>query len=111
MGSGSLAAMSVFENEWKENMSESEAVDIVQKAITAGIFNDLGSGSNCDVTIIRLDGTVEIRRGALKENPVEPLRSMINRSSKFTMGKGTTAVLKDTFVKAKKGGEEDMVTD
>jgi len=111
MGSGSLAAMSVFENEWKENMSEPEAVDIVQKAITAGIFNDLGSGSNCDVTIIRLDGTVEIRRGALKENPVEPLRSMINRSSKFTMGKGTTAVLKDTFVKAKKGGEEDMVTD
>jgi len=111
MGSGSLAAMSVFENEWKEDMAESEAVDIVKKAISAGIFNDLGSGSNCDVTIIRTDGSVDIKRGVLKENPVEPLRAMVNRSMKFTMASGTTAVLKDTFVKAKKKVEEDeMVT-
>merc|ERR1712087_894470 len=46
MGSGSLAAMSIFESAWKEDMTEAEAVKLVQRAIGAGIFNDLGSGSN-----------------------------------------------------------------
>lgn len=42
-------------------MSEDEAVALVAKAIRAGIFNDLGSGSNVDVCIIRKDG-VDYRR-------------------------------------------------
>jgi hypothetical protein len=42
-------------------MSEEEAVALVAKAIRAGIFNDLGSGSNVDVCIIRKDG-VDYRR-------------------------------------------------
>merc|ERR1712232_265490 len=47
MGSGSLAAMSIFESGWTENMTEDEAVALVKRSICAGIFNDLGSGSNC----------------------------------------------------------------
>ena len=42
MGSGSLAAMSVFEAGWKEGMTEAEAIDIVKDAIHAGIFHDRG---------------------------------------------------------------------
>lgn len=42
-------------------MGEEEAVALVAKAIRAGIFNDLGSGSNVDVCIIRKDG-VDYRR-------------------------------------------------
>merc|ERR1712137_1341682 len=53
MGSGSLAAMSVFESAWREDMDETEAVQLVQRGISAGIFNDLGSGSNCDICVIR----------------------------------------------------------
>merc|ERR1712137_34173 len=41
MGSGSLASMAIFESSWKEDMTEEEAVDLVQRAIGAGIFNDL----------------------------------------------------------------------
>merc|ERR1711957_430858 len=51
MGSGSLAAMAVFETEWREDMDERAATELVKKAILAGVFNDLGSGSNCDTTV------------------------------------------------------------
>ena len=49
MGSGSLAAMSVFETQWKGDMTRDEAVKLTSAAIEAGIWNDLGSGSNVDV--------------------------------------------------------------
>ncbi|CAH2047810.1 unnamed protein product [Thlaspi arvense] len=43
MGSGSLAAMSVFEAKYKEGLT------LVALAICSGIFNDLRSGSNVDL--------------------------------------------------------------
>uniref|UniRef100_A0A7S1BNM7 Proteasome subunit beta n=1 Tax=Corethron hystrix TaxID=216773 RepID=A0A7S1BNM7_9STRA len=98
MGSGSLAAMAVFESEWHEDLDEKAATDLVKKAILAGIFNDLGSGSNCDTTVIRMDGSVTVTRGAVKPNEVRDLRENINRSSKMTIPRGTTSVLKSSFV-------------
>ncbi len=62
MGSGSLAAMAVMESSYKDDMNEDEAVDLVRRAIRAGIFNDLGSGSNVDICIIRQAG--EAAKGA-----------------------------------------------
>jgi 20S proteasome subunit beta 2 len=102
MGSGSLAAMSVFETGWTEDMSEEEAVELVKRAILAGVFNDLGSGSNVDTCVIRMDGTSDIVRGAVTPNDVKPLRAAINRSSMLTMKPGTTAVLKSEFKPHKK---------
>ena len=55
MGSGSLAAMSVFEDRYKPDMSEEEGKELVADAIRAGIFNDLGSGSNVDLVVITKD--------------------------------------------------------
>ena len=52
MGSGSLAAMAT-ESDFKENMTEAEAKELVARSIRAGIFNDLGSGSNVDLCVIR----------------------------------------------------------
>ena len=52
MGSGSLAAMSVFETQWQKGLTQEDAVKLCGDAILAGIFNDLGSGSNVDVCII-----------------------------------------------------------
>ena len=37
---------------FKENMERGEAEQLVRKAIRAGIFNDLGSGSNVDLCVI-----------------------------------------------------------
>ena len=61
MGSGSLAAMSVFESSYKEDMTEEEAIKLVADAIRAGIFNDLGSGSNVDICVITKEGSKMLR--------------------------------------------------
>jgi 20S proteasome subunit beta 2 len=52
MGSGSLAAMAVFESRFKEGMTKEQGIEVVCAAICAGIFNDLGSGSNVDLCVI-----------------------------------------------------------
>ena len=104
MGSGSLAAMAVFEADYRDDMEEEEAVELVKRAILAGIFNDLGSGSNCDTCVIRMDGTVSMDRGAVKPNDVGPLRAGVVRSDRLNMRPGTTAVLKSTFVPSKNMG-------
>lgn len=62
MGSGSLAAMAVFEAGYKENLTELEAKDLVHRAVSSGIFNDLGSGSNVDLCVIK-KGAVNLIRG------------------------------------------------
>jgi 20S proteasome subunit beta 2 len=99
MGSGSLAAIAVLETSWKSNMDENTAITLVQRAICAGIFNDLGSGSNCDITVIRTaDRSVDIHRNMIKPNPVEPLRAAIERSGRLTMRAGLTPVVKTEFV-------------
>ncbi len=97
MGSGSLAAMSVFETGWADDMTEEEGVELVKRAILAGVFNDLGSGSNVDVCVIRTDGTVTMDRGAVQPNDEKPLRAAINRSDKLNMRSGTTTILKNEF--------------
>jgi 20S proteasome subunit beta 2 len=64
MGSGSLAAMAVFETGWRPNvevmfcpcvtammliaLQRDEALALVTRAVSAGIVNDLGSGSIVD---------------------------------------------------------------
>merc|ERR1712178_63767 len=68
MGSGSLAAMSVFEARYKDDMEVEEAKELVKDAIFAGIFNDLGSGSSCDLCVITREGT-DFLRGYEKPNP------------------------------------------
>lgn len=98
MGSGSLAAMSVLESSWKEEMNEGEAVALVRRAILAGIFNDLGSGSDCDICVIRTDQTVDYRRKDVKPNETGPLRDLVKHSALLTMQPGVTPTLGETVV-------------
>ena len=42
-------------------MEKAEATALVARAIKAGIFNDLGSGSNVDLCVITADGTEYLR--------------------------------------------------
>ncbi|KAF8530156.1 proteasome subunit [Hysterangium stoloniferum] len=84
MGSGSLAAMAVFEAAWKANMERSEAVNLVVAAVEAGIFNDLGSGSNVDVCVITQEGT-EMLRNFKKPN------ERVKKERDYKFRNGTTA--------------------
>lgn len=81
MGSGSLNAMAVFEAGYKcvwwpgeystpvhtsshtlrDDMTRQEAIDLVAGAIRSGVYNDLGSGSNVDVTIITKEAVEYLR--------------------------------------------------
>jgi len=101
MGSGSLAAMAVFESGWREGMEQEEAVELVHQAILSGIFNDLGSGSNVDIVIITKD-KVDRRRNMDKPNE-RPFRR------DYIFPRGTTEVTKEEVVKLehKDEGEKD----
>ncbi|CAO3635679.1 unnamed protein product [Cunninghamella echinulata] len=89
MGSGSLAAMSVFESRWKPDMTREEAIQIVNDAIEAGIFNDLGSGSNVDVCVIEKDKTDYLRNyGRPNERGI--------KEGRYVYPRGTTAILKES---------------
>ncbi|KAG8448578.1 hypothetical protein GDO86_015610, partial [Hymenochirus boettgeri] len=52
LGSGSDAAIAILEDRFKPNMELEEGMRLVTEAITAGIMNDLGSGSGVDLCII-----------------------------------------------------------
>jgi 20S proteasome subunit beta 2 len=89
MGSGSLAAMSIFEARYKDGMTKEEAKILVRDAIRAGVFNDLGSGGNVDLTVIEKGQPAEVLRNyeALDEAPT---RLSIN------FDPGTTRILRQS---------------
>ncbi|KAK3728767.1 hypothetical protein RRG08_013493 [Elysia crispata] len=86
MGSGSLAAMATFEDRFKPNMTKEEAMKLVRDAIAAGIFNDLGSGSNVDLCVITKDKVEYIR-------PHEIANAKGVKQGRYLYKRGTTATL------------------
>lgn len=102
MGSGSLAAMAVFESGWRPNLEvrgllstgwnscyltrsqRDQALKLVVAAISAGIFNDLGSGSNVDACVITATHTEMLRNYVMPNVRVEKER-------KYGFRRGTTA--------------------
>jgi len=85
MGSGSLAAMSVFEDGYKVGINEEDAKKLVRDAIRAGIINDLGSGSNVDITVIKKGSVQQFR-------PYEVICKKSERQGDYTFPVGTTVV-------------------
>ncbi len=68
------------------------AIELVKDAIEAGIFNDLGSGSNVDVTVITKD-KVEYLRNYRTPNE----RGAKEKSYKFP--RNTTRILSSEYSK------------
>jgi len=98
MGSGTLAAMSVLEGRWVPDMSEEDGKQLVRDAIRAGIFNDMGSGSNVDLVVIKAKDDVKYLRGFDEAN-VKGVRRQ-----KYAYDKGATGVLTEKIRKIKLGG-------
>lgn len=90
MGSGSLAAVAVLEETWRPDMEEEEAKKLVRDAIAAGIINDMGSGSNIDIAVLKANDHIEYIR------PYERLIPKGERQGVYKYPKGTTAVLSST---------------
>jgi len=91
MGSGSLAAMSVFEQMYKDDLEEKEAIDLVDQAIQAGVFNDLGSGSNVDICVLSKTHGRRIMRGYRTPN-----ERLYRRAKGYHFPRGTTQYHQET---------------
>ncbi|XP_069774740.1 proteasome subunit beta type-7-like [Narcine bancroftii] len=89
MGSGSEAAMAILEDRFKPNMEEEEAKQLIRDAITAGIFCDLGSGSNVDLLVITKDRTEYFRT-------FDSLNKKGDKKGVYKYKQGTTAVLTES---------------
>lgn len=90
LGSGSLAAMAILEKDWREDMSKDEAIKLASDAIQAGIWNDLGSGSNVDVCVMEIGKDAELLRNYIKPNIRE------EKQNNYKFERGTTAILKES---------------
>lgn len=84
--------MGVFEAKWRKDMEKQEAMDLVSAGIEAGIFNDLGSGSNVDLCVIT-KGKIEYLRNYKKPNQRAP------KEASYKIKPGTTPVIKQEIRK------------
>ncbi|XP_032904075.1 proteasome subunit beta type-7-like [Amblyraja radiata] len=88
-GSGAAAAIATLEDQFKPNMEEEAAKQMVKDAIMAGIFCDLGSGSNVDLCVITKN-KVTFLRGFDCPNAKGEKKGM------YRYKQGTTAVLSES---------------
>jgi len=91
MGSGMLSAMAVLETGWKPGMNEEGAKKLVRDAIAAGIINDMGSGGNVDIAVIKPGDDITYYR------PYEVIQESGKRKKEYSYAAGTTPLL-DTKV-------------
>lgn len=107
MGSGSLAAMAVFESRYYEEMDEESAITLVKDSIKAGIFNDLGSGSNVDVTIIRTDGSLsQFRTLENAAGDANSYKQQFQKPEKVDIPIGATFIIEESFKPHKKPSKQ-----
>ncbi|KAH3900312.1 Proteasome subunit beta type-2 [Saccharomycodes ludwigii] len=92
LGSGSLAAMAVLEAQWKMDMNKEDAITLAADAIEAGIWNDLGSGSNVDVCVMEVGKDAQMLRNYRTPNIREP------KEKSYKFPRGTTGVLKTEII-------------
>lgn len=100
-GSGCLAAMSVLETQWKPNMEEADAKRMMVEAISAGIYNDMGSGNSIGMAIIKKDSIeykfpmpIQVKGERIVVPPGKKAEQQEPRVlGTYRYKKGTTAVL------------------
>ena len=59
VGTGAEMALGVLDPQFKQNMSEDEAVDLAKKAVRSASLRDSASGDGLDIMIITKDGIQE----------------------------------------------------
>ena len=68
LGSGGFAAMAVLESPDHPGLSREQGIELVKSAeLLPGIENDLGSGSQVDICVLRPEGAVEYTRAVVPE--------------------------------------------
>lgn len=109
MGSGSLAAMAIMEQYYKDDMEEKDAIELVDRAIQAGIWNDLGSGGNVDICVISKTQLAKGESVKTLRNYRKPNERLYHRKAGYAFPRGTTEILKDAKQLFKESVEVKMV--
>lgn len=109
MGSGSLAAMAVFESKYTEDLDETSAIQLTKEAVRAGIFNDLGSGSNVDITVIRRNDVSRFRTYENAAGNASDYKSKYQRPAKLNVPPGTTIVIESSSKPHKKADTVETI--
>jgi len=81
--------MGVMETKFKENMTEDEAKQLCIEAIEAGVYYDLGSGSNVDLMVIKR-GKSEYLRNVKSDNS-----KVYSKPGGYTFSKDRVVVLEE----------------
>jgi 20S proteasome subunit beta 2 len=81
--------MGVMETRYKDNMTEAEAKQLCMDAIEAGIYYDLGSGSNVDICVIKKD-KVEMFRNIKSDN-----KKIFSKPGGYTFNKERVNILEE----------------
>jgi len=59
VGTGAEMALGILDQQYKKELTETEAIDLAVKSIRAAIMRDSASGDNIDVLVINKNGTKE----------------------------------------------------
>jgi len=59
VGTGAEMALGILDQQYKKELTETEAIDLAVKSIRAAIMRDSASGDNIDVLVIDKNGTKE----------------------------------------------------
>ena len=73
-----MAAIGILEREYKSGLSLEEGQALVTKAISAGILEDLGSGSQVDVCVIKQGEKAVFTRNVLTIGKREHVKKTYN---------------------------------
>ena len=81
--------MGIIESQFKPDMAEEDAKNMLISAIEAGIYHDLGSGSNVDICVIR-KGKHTYYRNIKSDN-----KKMFSKPGGFQFPKDKVQVMKE----------------
>jgi len=101
MGSGSLAALSILEAKFKDDLTLEEAKALVIEAIEAGITHDLGSGSYVDICVVHQKSTDFFRNIKTDNNRV------FAKAGGYIFPKGTTPVIREIKIQVERTEKMD----
>tara|TARA_B100000586_G_scaffold176162_1_gene128807 strand:- start:100 stop:699 length:600 start_codon:yes stop_codon:yes gene_type:complete len=59
VGTGAEMALGILDQQYKKELTETEAIDLAVKSVRAAIMRDSASGDNIDVLVINKNGTKE----------------------------------------------------
>ena len=69
-GSGSIFIKSLLQAGYKQNISEKEAIELVEKSVVSAMYNDSASGGGIVMYVITKDGIEEVSRKVVRSELV-----------------------------------------